>query len=88
MPLAISFEPQVLSILDRIKSLNEEKEIVLRRVLEVRSLITTQIDSLMSSMQDAKDALDKPVLIDKRGAKMHGYLFFGMISILETLKKA
>lgn len=77
-----------MSILDKIKSLNQENEIVLGRVSEVRSLITARIDSLMSSMHDAKDSLDKPIMVDRRGAKMHAYLFSGMISILESLKKA
>ncbi|XP_057851515.1 uncharacterized protein LOC131061720 [Cryptomeria japonica] len=62
---ASNFEPQVLSILDKIKSLNQEKGRILDRVGEVRSLITPRIDSLMSSMQDAKDTLNQSVLADK-----------------------
>lgn len=84
---ATNFEPQVLSILNKIKSLNQENDIILGRGGEVRSLITPQIDSLMCSMQDAKDDLNKSVPTNSQGLEMHAYLFSGMISILESLKK-
>lgn len=74
--------------MDKIKSLNKEKDIIFSRVGEVRSLITPHVDSLMISIQDANDALNKSVLIDRRGEEMHAYLFSGMINILESLNKA
>lgn len=77
-----------MSILDNIKILYQEKDRVLGRVGEVRILIPPWIDSLTISMQDAKDALDSNVLIDRRGVEMLSYLFSGMINILESLKKA
>lgn len=76
-----------MSILDRIKSLNKEKDRILGRVGEVRSLVSPRIDSLINNMKDAKDALNKRVLTDRREEEMHAYLFSGMISILESFKK-
>lgn len=85
---ASDFESQVFCILNKIKSLNQVMDKILGRIGEVRNFITPQIYSLMSSMQDAKDALDKPFLIDRQRAKMHAYLFSRMINILKSLKKA
>ncbi|XP_059073528.1 uncharacterized protein LOC131874258 [Cryptomeria japonica] len=73
-------EDQVISLLDKIKSLNQEKDKIVGRVRELRSLITPQLDSFLSSLQDAHNA-NKSAPIDLRAAKMQAYLFSALISI-------
>lgn len=54
---------------------------------ELKNLITPRLDSLLSSLQDAQNALNKSAPKDLWEAEMHAYLFSALISILENPKK-
>lgn len=62
-------------LLDKIKSLNQEKDKIVGRVGELRNLITPRLDTLIRSQHDAMNALNKSVPLDLRGEEMHAYLF-------------
>lgn len=77
-----------MSLINKIKSLNQDKDSIIGRVArELINLITPQLDTLLSSQQDALNALNKTVHSDLGGAKMHAYIFSALINILEKLKK-
>lgn len=84
---ASNYEAQVMSLLDKIKSLNQEKDRVFGRVGKMRNLITSQLDTLLTNLQDAMNALNKSMPSDHKVAKLHAYLFSALINIFENLKK-
>lgn len=82
-----NYEARVMALLEKIKSLNKEKDRVVGRMGKLRNLITPWMDTFLSSQQDVMNSLNKSVLADLRGAEMHAYLFSILINILEILKK-
>lgn len=47
-------EKQVISLLDKIRSLNQEKEKIIGQVSILRSLITPKMDIMLSGLEDAQ----------------------------------
>lgn len=78
-----SLEDQIMDLTNKIKGLNKEKEKVLRRVGELRSLITPQMDTLLGAQQDAVSALGKPMPSDLKGVEVHAYMFSALIYVLD-----
>lgn len=60
-----------MALLDKIKSLNQEKDRVVGRVGKLRNLITHRLDTLLSSQRDAMNALNKSVLLYLKGAECY-----------------
>lgn len=52
-----SHENHVISLLEKIKSLNHDRERIIGRVDEVRSLITPKLDIMLNALKDTQDAL-------------------------------
>lgn len=82
-----SHEDQVISLLDKIKILFYDKEKFIGRVGELRGLITPKLDTMFIALKESQDALGSKDLTDLRSAEMWSYLFSGLISMLECLKK-
>lgn len=80
-------EDQVISLLEKIKSLSQNKEKIIGRVCELRSHINPKLDIMLSSLQDVDSAMKSKELIDLKSAEALAYLFSGLIIILECLKK-
>lgn len=79
-----NWEGQVISWLDKIKSLTHDKDNI---VGELQSLITWKLDTMISDLKEAQDAMATYDPIDLQLAEMHAFLFSGIISVLECLKK-
>ncbi|XP_059069826.1 uncharacterized protein LOC131046319 [Cryptomeria japonica] len=81
-----SHENQVIC-LEKIRSLNYDREIFFGRVGEARSLITPTMDIMMSALRDTQDALASHGLEDIKKEKAQSYLLNGFITMLENLHK-
>lgn len=68
---------------NKIKGLNKETEQVLRRVGELRSLITPRMDTLLGAQQDTVNALGKLVPSNLKGVEVHEYMFSALINVLD-----
>lgn len=89
-PLSVSMsshEDQVISLLEKIRNLSQEKGKIIGRVCEHRSHITLKLDVMLSALQDAQSAIKSKELTDLKSAKALAYLLSGLITILECLKK-
>lgn len=59
-PLSVSLsshEDQVISFLEKITSLSQEKEKIIIRVCELRSLTTRKFDIMLSGLEDSQSAM-------------------------------
>lgn len=80
-------EGQVVSLLDKIKSLTHDKDKIISRVGELRSLITPKMDTMLSTLKEARDviATNDPAYLPL--TEMQAFIFSDLISVLECLKK-
>lgn len=89
-PLSVSLsshEDQVTSLLEKIRSLNHDKDRIIGRVGELRNWITPKLDIMLVALKDSQHALANSNLIDLKLAEAQAYLCSGLITILESLKK-
>lgn len=80
---ASSLEAQVMDLTDKIKSLHQERDQIINRVGDLRSLISPQLDTLLSSQQDAVSALGKAIASDLKEKEIHDYMFNTLINFLD-----
>lgn len=78
-----SLEAQILDYTNKIKSLNQDKEKMLNKVGELRSLITPRMDTLLGAQQDAISSLGKPMPSDLKSPEIHEFMYSALISVLE-----
>lgn len=82
-----SQELQVISVLYKIKSLSHDRDKVVGRVRELQSLINPKMDTMLSTLKEAEDAVATNEPSGLQSAEMQAFLFSGLISVLECLKK-
>lgn len=82
-----SHEDQVISLLNKIKSLAYDRERIIRRVSELWSHITPKLDTKCSSLIDDNDAQANNESPELKVVETQDYLLSGLINILEILKK-
>lgn len=80
-------EDQVISLLDKIKSLSHDRKKIVSKVGELQSHITPKLDIFLSALKDAQVALATSEPSDLKSTETQAYLFDGLIYILECLKK-
>lgn len=72
-------EGQVVSLLDKIKSLTHDKDKIIGRVGELQSLITLKMDTMLSALKEAQDAIATNDLADLQSVEMQSFLFNSLI---------
>lgn len=82
-----SQEAQVISLLDKIKSLMHDRDKIVGRVGELQSLIAPKMETMFCALKKAQAAMVTNDLVDLQTAEMQTFLFSGHISVLECLKK-
>lgn len=81
-----SQETQVLSLLDKIKSLIHDRDKIFCRV-ELQSLIAPKLKTMFSALKESQDAMVTNDPTDLQTTEMQTFLLSGHISVLECLKK-
>lgn len=80
-------EGQVTSLLDNIRCLKSENDRIVGRVSELRGLISSKIEIMVSALKEAKDAMEISDPENLDFAEAQSYLMCGHIIVLEILKK-
>lgn len=81
-------EEQVVSLVENIRSLNSEKVKIVDKVCEIRSLITPEMDIILSGLEDSQATINSSKPSDLRLVEALAYILSGLITIMESLKKS
>lgn len=83
-----SQERQVITLLDKIKNLMHDKDMIVGRLGELRGPIGLKMETTLNALNEAQDVMVVSDLADLPTVEMHTYLFSSHIFILENLKKS
>lgn len=81
-------EAQVVSLLEKIRSLNRENVKIVDKVCELKSLITPKMDIILSGLKDAQAAMNFSEPYDLKSVEALPYFLSGLITIMESLNKS
>lgn len=63
-----------------------DKDTILRRVGELRNLISPRLDTMLSNKVDYMKTMAQPVSSDLKDVKIHATVFSAFIRVLDNLK--